>query len=77
LAYELAKAKEMAMAALDQNVVAQAIRDMLMSKYYQVKGNSTGRYLIVKSIAPLATSLNSDTILASVEAIQEKFMDNL
>jgi replication factor A1 len=67
--FDLAKAKEMAIEALDQNVVAQAIRDMLMGKYYQVKGNSTGRYLIVKSIAPLTTALNSDAILASMEAI--------
>ncbi|HWQ96244.1 MAG TPA: replication factor A [Candidatus Methylomirabilis sp.] len=66
---DLAKAKEMAIAALDQNAVAQAIRDMLMGKYYQVKGNSTGRYLIVKSMAPFTTSLNSDAILASMEAI--------
>ncbi|KPQ43829.1 MAG: replication factor A [Candidatus Methanoperedens nitroreducens] len=66
---DLARAKEMAIAALDQNAVAQAIRDMLMGKYYHTKGNSTGRYLIVKSIAPLTTALNSDAILASVEAI--------
>ncbi len=66
---DLAKAKEMAIAALDQNAVAQAIRDMLMGKYYHAKGNSTGRYLIVKSIAPFTTSLNSDAILASMEAI--------
>ncbi len=66
---DLARAKEMAIEALDQNVVAQAIRDMLMGKYYQVKGNSTGRYLIVKSIATLTVALNADAILASVEAI--------
>jgi replication factor A1 len=66
---DLARAKEMAIAALDQNVVAQAIRDMLMGKYYHAKGNSTGRYLIVKSITPLITALNADAILASVEAI--------
>ncbi len=66
---DLAKAKEMAIAALDQNVAAQAIRDMLMGKYYHAKGNSTGRYLIVKSIGPLTTALNADAILESVEAI--------
>jgi ssDNA-binding replication factor A large subunit len=66
---DLAKAKEMAIEALDQNVVVQAIEDMLMGRYYQVKGNSTGRYLIVKSMAPLTTALNSDTILASMESI--------
>lgn len=66
---DLAKAKEMALAALDQNAVAQAIRDILMGKYYHVKGNSTGRYLIVKSMALQTTSLNSDAILASMEAI--------
>lgn len=66
---DLARAKEMAIAALDQNAVAQAIRDMLMGKYYHAKGNSTGRYLIVKSITPPTTALNSDTILASMEAI--------
>ncbi len=66
---DLAKAKEMAIEALDQNVVAQTIRDMLMGRYYQAKGNSTGRYLIVKSIVPLTTALNSDAILVSVEGI--------
>ncbi len=65
----LARAKEMATEALDQSVVALAIEDMLMGRYYQVKGNSTGRYIIVKSTAPQTTALNADTIMASMEAI--------
>ncbi len=66
----LAKAKEMAAAALDQSAVAQAIRDTLMCRYYRVRGNSTGRYLIVKSIAFQTAALNADAILASLEALE-------
>ncbi len=65
----LARAKEMATEALDQSVVTQAIEDMLMGRYYHVKGNSTGRYIIVKSIVPQTTALNADGIMASMEAI--------
>ena len=65
----LVRAKEMATEALDQSAVAQVIEDMLMGRYYQVKGNSTGRYIIVKSIAPQTTALNADAIMASMEAI--------
>ncbi len=65
----LARAKEIATEALDQSAVAQVIEDMLMGRYYHVKGNSTGRYIIVKSTAPQTTALNADAIMTSMEAI--------
>ena len=65
----LEKAKEMATAALDQAVVAYEIENLLIGRYYQVKGTSTGRYLIVKSMTPTVTALNADAIAAEAEAI--------
>jgi len=65
----LVKAKEMATEALDQGVVMTAMENMLVGKYYQVDGSSTGRYLIVKKIAPVTVSANADELSAAVEAI--------
>jgi len=45
----LEKAKEMAHAALDQSVVFTEFEGMIIRKYYEVSGNNTGRYLIVKT----------------------------
>lgn len=65
----LEKAKGMATEALDQAVVAYEIENLLIGRYYQVKGTSTGRYLIVKSMTPTVTALNADAIAAEAEAI--------
>jgi len=52
----LEKAKKMAMAVLDHSVVTSEIENLLIGKYYQVKGTSTGRYLIVKSMTSTISS---------------------
>ena len=66
---DLAKAKEMAVTALDQSVVSTAIEDLLTGRYFQVTGSNTGRYLIVKKIAPSAAALSANEIAAAVEAV--------
>src|SRR3990172_3906757 len=66
---DLAKAKEMAVTALDQSVVFTAIEDLLTGRYFQVTGSNTGRYLIVKKIAPSAAALSANEIAAAVEAV--------
>ena len=65
----LVKAKEMATEALDQSVVVTAIEEMLIGKYFQADGSNTGRYLIVKKIAPVTTAMNATELEAAVEAV--------
>jgi ssDNA-binding replication factor A large subunit len=43
----LAEAKERAMEALDQNVVADAMKAVTIGRYYIVRGNKTPRWLII------------------------------
>jgi replication factor A1 len=43
----LRQAKEMAMEALDQNVVADAIKALVIGRYYVIRGNKTPRWLLV------------------------------
>jgi replication factor A1 len=43
----LAQAKEMAMEALDQNVVADAMKAVIIGRYYVVRGNKTPRWLLI------------------------------
>ena len=47
------KGKDMAHTALDQSVVFTEFEGMITGKYFEVSGNNTGRYLIVKTIAPI------------------------
>jgi len=52
----LGQAKEMAMEALDQNVVGDAIKALVIGRYYVVRGNKTPRWLLVtdfKEAAPI------------------------
>jgi replication factor A1 len=65
----LEKAKDMAHAALDQTVVFTEFEGMITGKYYEVSGNNTGRYLIVKKITPVTITLNAAQIEAAVEAV--------
>ena len=66
---DLVKAKEMATDALDQSVVFTEIENLLIGKYFQAEGSNTGRYLIVKKIAPVTIAMNATELEALVEAI--------
>lgn len=65
----LEKAKEMAHEALDQGVVLTEFEGMITGKYFEVSGNNTGRYLIVKTITPVTITLNAAEIEAAVEVV--------
>ncbi|MGZ4868931.1 MAG: replication factor A [Halobacteriota archaeon] len=46
-------AKEMAMEALDQNVAADAMKAIIIGRYYRVRGNRTPRWLLITDFEEL------------------------
>ena len=50
----LEAAKEMAMEALDQNVAADAMKAILIGRFYKVRGNKTPRWLLITGFEELA-----------------------
>jgi replication factor A1 len=64
----LGQAKEMAMEALDQNVVADAIKALVIGRYYVVHGNKTPRWLLVTDFkeAPPIKEQDVDNLLERV-----------
>ncbi len=51
----LEDAKEMAIEALDHNVVADRIKSLVIGRYYVLRGNKTPRWLLVTDFATLPT----------------------
>ncbi len=49
----LENAKEIAIEALDQNVVADKIKSLVVGRYYVIRGNKTPRWLLVTDFATL------------------------
>jgi len=49
----LEAAKEMAMEALDQNVAADAMKAVIIGRYYRVRGNKTPRWLLITDFEEL------------------------
>jgi replication factor A1 len=49
----LEAAKEMAMEALDQNVAADAMKAIIIGRYYRVRGNRTPRWLLITDFEEL------------------------
>jgi len=49
----LEAAKEMAMEALDQNVAADAIKAVVIGRYYRLRGNKTPRWLLITDFEEL------------------------
>ncbi len=65
----LEAAKEMAVEALDQNVVADKIKSLVIGRYYVLRGNKTPRWLLVTDFAKLPKIATQDveTLLARSE----------
>jgi len=65
----LEEAKQMAMEALDHEVVRSLIESKLMGRYYSVIGPRIDRYLLVESIMqlPAASAAQVDELIGSVE----------
>jgi len=66
----LAQAKEMAMEALDQNVVADAMKAVIIGRYYKVRGNKTPRWLLTTDFKE-ASQIKEREISATLERAQE------
>jgi replication factor A1 len=67
----LDEAKQMAMEALDHEIVRSVIEGKLVGRYYSVTGPRVDRYILVESISELAPVLTSDVdgLLASAEVV--------
>ena len=65
----LEEAKQMAMEALDHEVVRSLIESKLMGRYYSITGPRIDRYLLVESIneIPPATQSQVDELIAAAE----------
>jgi len=66
----LAKAKEMAMEALDQNVVADSMKAVIIGRYYVVRGNKTPRWLLITDFKE-APQIEDGDITAVLTKAQE------
>jgi replication factor A1 len=64
----LDEAKEMAVDALDHNVVLDELMKRLVGRYYIITGNVLDQYLLVENIQPVegVSDHEIDTILAEV-----------
>ena len=71
VALTLEEAKQMAMEALDHEIVRSVIEGKLVGRYYSITGPRVDRYLLVESISELAPVLTSDVdeLLAAAEVI--------
>jgi replication factor A1 len=67
----LAEAKEMAMEALDQNVVADSMKGVIIGRYYVVRGNKTPRWLLVTDFkeTPQITDGDISAVLARAQEL--------
>jgi replication factor A1 len=65
----LEAAKEMAMEALDQNVAADAMKAIIIGRYYRVRGNKTPRWLLITDFEELS-KMNEDDIDAVLKRAQ-------
>jgi len=67
----LDEAKQMAMEALDHEVVRSLIESKLMGRYFSITGPRVDRYLLVETITdvPQVTESRVDELMAEVEAV--------
>jgi len=65
----LEEAKDMAMDALDTEVVADEIRADVLGSYYRVRGPTFGRYLLADEFERLAESPDPEAVLIKARSI--------
>lgn len=65
----LSEAQEMAMDALDTSVVADAVRDATLGRYYRVQGPEMGRYLLVDEFERLTDMHDPEEILITARSM--------
>ncbi len=64
-------AKQMAMEALDHEVVRGLIESKLMGRYFSITGPRVDRYILVETIneVPPVTEFKVDELMGEVEAV--------
>jgi ssDNA-binding replication factor A large subunit len=65
----LARAKEMAMDALDTSVVADEMRGDVLGRYYRVTGPTFGRYVLVDDLERLADPADPEAVLIKARSM--------
>jgi replication factor A1 len=65
----LGEAKEMAMDALDTEVVADEIRGDLLGQYYRVEGPTFGRYVLADDVELLDEPADAESVLIKARSI--------
>jgi replication factor A1 len=67
----LAEAKEMAMEALDQNVIADSMKAVIIGRFYLVRGNKTPRWLLITDFkeTPQITKGDISAVLARAQEL--------
>ena len=63
------RAEEMAEKAKDREVVLDEFKRQLLGRYYKVQGPLMGRYMLVKQMSPLSKGVNTDEMIAKLEAM--------
>jgi replication factor A1 len=66
---ELEEAKQMAMDALDTEVVADEMREKTLGRYYRVSGPTMGRYVLVDDLETLTDRPDHEEVLIKARSI--------
>jgi replication factor A1 len=65
----LSEAKEMAMDALDTEVVADEISGQLLGQYYRIEGPTFGRYVLADSVEELDEPADAESVLIKARSM--------
>ena len=65
----LEEAQEMAMDALDTEIVAEEMRDTVLGRYYRVAGPTLGRYVLANDIETLTGSVDAESVLIKARSM--------
>ena len=65
----LEEAQQMAMDALDTEIVADEIRDRVLGRYFRIKGPEMGRYVLVDAVEELGPPGDAESVLIRARSI--------
>ncbi len=65
----LEQAQEMAMDALDTEVVVEKMRETVLGRYYRVSGPTLGRYVLANDIERLGAPTDAERVLIRARSI--------
>ena len=65
----LEEAQQMAMDALDTEVVVEEMRGLVLGRYYRVSGPTLGRYVLANDIEQLGEPTETESVLIKARSI--------